>query len=267
MQRAAERFDRQADVFDERAGIPASVARDVALAVLEVASPPPGAAIGEIGAGTGEIGRHLASLRGRYLGLDLSRPMLHAFQAKLRSNNADRNAQLVQADADRTWPVRDRSLAAVFASRVAHLLAPGHLVDQLTRVCRPRAVFLVGRVERDQTGVKSMLRRQRERMLRERGIVPQGGRERTGTLMDHFETRGWARLEARTVAAWTTSVSAEQVLAAWAQVPTMGAVHLPADARAAILQQLREWARHELGDLSRPRESTEQYRLAGVGLS
>src|SRR5689334_16874770 len=110
---STERFDAQAMSFDERSGIPPKAAVAVAAAVLEVITPGACDLLVELGAGTGEIGRHLARSI-RYLGLERSGRMLDVFQAKLACTSSA-HARLVQADLDRRWPVESASATAVFA--------------------------------------------------------------------------------------------------------------------------------------------------------
>lgn len=280
MQRRAERFDTQAQSFDGRAGLAPEIGCAVARAVADAVSP--GEVIVEVGAGTGEIGRHLAAFPVRYLGLDDARAMLEVFCSKLEPALEPWGAsapddgpgdapmggtvQLVQADAERAWPVRAGSVAAVLASRVAHLLEPDHLVQELHRVCRPGACFLVGRVRRDPESVKSRLRRQREAILRARGMAPEGGEEATRRLLRRMVAAGGTGLETRPVAAWAVRSSGARVLAGWERVTAMGGTELPAATRAEILDELRHWAVAHLGDLDEPSESTEQYTLGGVRL-
>ena len=264
MGRRAETFDGQADIFDERAGLPPSVGRDVALAALELVAASPRDAVLEIGAGTGEIGRHLAALPVCYLGIDLSRGMLGVFKGKL--GEASARALAVQADCDRPWPVRDRSIAAVFASRVAHLLDADRVVGEAMRVCRPGGYLLVGRTARDEHSLKSRLRHRRRVALARGGIAPRDGTEGTRRLLDRCVARGATRLESRRVASWTGTTTADRIISGWEALPALGAHRLPAEARAAILRELRDWARLELGDPHRAERFTEWYTIEGVRL-
>jgi SAM-dependent methyltransferase len=257
------RFDREAIDFDRRAGVGADVGRAVARAVLDLISAEPNDVILEIGAGTGEIGRYLGSAA-RYIGVDSARSMLDVFRSKLPDEPWPRRVGLVQADADETWPVKDGVVAAVFASRVVHLLDPDHVIAEVRRVCRPGGVFLIGRVRRDPDSPRSRLRTQREALLRDRGRAPRGGGQLTERLVGRLESSGATRIEERTVASWVSTVSPNQILAAWEGMTTMGGIELPAAERATILNDLRDWARRELGDLGRDYEFPERYTLEGV---
>ena len=265
---SATRFDDQAAGFDRRAGVPVEVAAEVAGAVVVGAmSPGGGDVVFELGAGTGEVGRHLATLAGRYVGVDVSAPMLEVFGTKLGGDaSGDRStALLVRADGDRHWPVRDHSVTVVFASRVAHLLARPHVVAEAMRVCRPGGRFVVGRIER--SGVKQVLRRQREAMLADRG-VPGGrsGGRRTQALLEALAGAGGVPEGRRAVASWTVTTTAEDVLAGWEAMTTMGGATVGAQTRAEVLSDLRRWAESHLGHLGEPQTSAETYVLEGVRL-
>jgi ubiquinone/menaquinone biosynthesis C-methylase UbiE len=261
----AERFDGQAFDFDRRAGVGADVGRAVARAVLDLVPAAAEDVVVEIGAGTGEIGRHLGPVA-RYVGVDSARSMLEVFRSKLPDEPWSRRVGLLHCDAERPWPVRDGIVAAVLASRVAHLLHPGHVTAEVRRVCRPGGVFVVGRVQRDPASPKSRLRRRREALLRDRGLAPRGGAHVTDGLLARLVASGATRLGGRTVASWISATSPDQVLAAWEAMTTMGGIELPEPVRAAILEELRDWARRELGDLQRTHASPERYVLDGVRL-
>jgi ubiquinone/menaquinone biosynthesis C-methylase UbiE len=260
----AERFDAQASGFDDRAGIPEDAARAVAQAVLDLIAPGRDDLLVELGAGTGEIGRHLARSM-KYLGLDRSGGMLGAFRAKIAAAPAG-GARLVRADASRGWPVVDGSAKAVFASRVVHLLDSDHVRSELERVCAPGGYFLAGHVSRDEVSVKDLLREKRESLLRERGLVPRSRRAATQRLLDRMVASGASCIESRPVVTWSAQASARQVVDAWGHLQSMGGTELEPAARAGILAELMEWAGSELGDPDRVRVWRERYILGGVRL-
>jgi ubiquinone/menaquinone biosynthesis C-methylase UbiE len=260
----ADRFNAQAHTFDERAGVPPDAARGVARAVLDLLAAGPDDLLLELGAGTGEIGRHLAGSM-NYVGLDRSAAMLDRFLAKLGAWQRAR-ASLVNADADNSWPVEDRTVRAVFASRVAHLLEPDHLMAELRRVCEPDGYFLIGHVARDRSSVHRILRDKRELLLRECGLSPRQGRQMGRRVLDGLVASGATHIETRPVAIWWAQTSAGQVIDAWARLETMGGYELNADVRSAILARLTDWAAGELGDLTTVSTSEERYMLGGVRL-
>jgi hypothetical protein len=192
--------------------------------------------------------------------------MLEVFRSKLPEEPWSRRVGLLHCDAEQPWPVKDGMVAAVLASRVAHLLNPDHVAAEVRRVCRPSGVFLVGRVQRDPASSKSRLRSRREALLRDRGLAPRSGAHVTERLLARLVGSGATRLGERTVAGWISTTSPDQVLAAWEAMTTMGGIELPEPVRAAILAELREWARRELGDLEQSHEFPERYVLDGVRL-
>lgn len=219
----------------------------------------------ELGAGTGEVGQQLAVLADQYLGVDLSAPMLAVFRAKLTSIETPSRALLMQADGEVHWPVRQGSVAVVFASRVAHLLAVAHVVREAARVCREDGRFVVGRIER--SGLKQVLRRQRESILAGHSVsgARSGGR-RTQALLEAFAAAG-AHVEPKRVAAtWTVTTTAEEIIAGWETMPSMGGEAVTPQLRLEVLSELRRWAEGEFGDLDRPQESVETYTLETVRL-
>ncbi|MEY2423654.1 MAG: hypothetical protein QOI95_3721 [Acidimicrobiaceae bacterium] len=230
--------------------------------MLEIASATPDDVVLEIGAGTGEIGCHLAA-RGRYLGTDRSTGMLDVFSARLASSGA-RHAQLVRCDADAAWPVCGRSASVVFASRVAHLLDVRHLEAEFQRVCRPGGWFLVGRVQRDPDGIKSRLRQQRQNLFSQAGIDVRGGQQVTDAMLDDLAAHHHERLAPRVVASWTVTASADAVLRSWESLSAIGGREVATVTRDGVLRDLRAWAEKELGDLRQTSTSTDRYTISGV---
>jgi len=257
-----ERFDAQAPGFDRRAGLPAHAARAVARAVLEIAAPGPDDLLVELGAGTGEIGRHLIESI-CYVGIDRSEAMLELFREKLASDD-DARVRLSRTDANRRWPVGDNSAKVVFASRVGHLLDAEHLLAELQRVCRPEGYFLVGRVIRDPDGLKSRLRRQRILLLRRQGVAPRDAEEATERALGGLVACGAVRIQPRRVTTWTARASVREILDAWGVVGAMGGKQLGAATRARVLTEVESWAACELGDLDEVAAWEGRYVLEGV---
>jgi ubiquinone/menaquinone biosynthesis C-methylase UbiE len=230
--------------------------------VLEIAAAGPDDLLVELGAGTGEIGRHLIDSV-RYVGIDRSGAMLELFGEKL-AGAGDARVRLSRADANRPWPVGEHSAAVVLASRVGHLLDAEQLVAELQRVCRPGGYFLVGRVIRDPRSLKSRLRRQRRLLLRQQGVVPRDAEEATERAFGALVGRGAVRVEARSVTRWTTSASLREILDAWGVVGAMGGKQLGASTRARVSAEVESWAARELGDPGEVAAWEEWYVLEGV---
>jgi SAM-dependent methyltransferase len=261
-------FDGQADQFDDCAGPGPEMGRRIAQAILELGGATGDDVILDVGAGTGAVGRHFATLPCRYLGLDLSGPMLEVFRRKL--GPPPRHVLLVRADGDRPWPVRDRALAVVFASRMVHHLLARHVVHEVLRVCRPGGCLLLGRVERDADSLPSRLRRQKRRLLADHGLRTRGGGQAVRQVLDDCCARGATALPPTTAARWGRSGTPRQLLAAWEGKPRLDSSaqgeEMSAGQRAAIVSALADWARGEFGDLDRVQEFAEEYTLQGARL-
>jgi ubiquinone/menaquinone biosynthesis C-methylase UbiE len=258
------RFDAQAREFDARAGLPAHAASAVAEAVLAIAAPGRDDLLVELGAGTGQIGQHLAEAT-RYVGIDGSSRMIEVFREKLDTADV-RHATLLHADADRYWPLGDGSVATVFASRVVHLLDAEHLVAELQRVCRAGSYFLAGRVTRDPDSLKGRLRRQRRLLLRKHVPASGDAENATQTALELLVASGAGRVEARPVATWTVAASAREVLAQWGAMGA-GGQRLDASVSAGVLAELECWAARELGDPRGIAVWEERYTLEGVRIA
>jgi Methyltransferase domain len=288
-------FDVQAPEFDRRVGLPESVCRAVAGAVVELAAARPGERVIEIGAGTGMIGRWFLEHPVRYAGLDLSRAMLEVF----RRRPGAAGAGLVQADAARPWPLPDGAAAVVFSSRAIHLLPLAHVVAELFRVggravaagrdsrapgadsrgaagadsraagtdslaAHGGAACVLGWVERPPESLKARLSRRMQELVRERGFAPRaaGGRR----LLAACGERGAALLPRTVVARWPARQTARQSLDSWRAKPGLGGIVLPPGVQEEVLAALEEWAARSFGGLDAEWRGEEAYVLEGVRL-
>ena len=257
-------FDGQAKDFEDSSGFEPEVGLRVAQAVGERALGDD--VILDIGAGTGTIGRHFATLPHRYLALELSRGMLSVFQQSL--DPLPRNILLAETDCDRPWPIADRTVTVVFASRVIHHLNLRHFVEETQRVCRLGGCVLLGRVTREPESLPSRLQRYKRRLLEEHGLSIGGGEKAVPKVLDACCAMGATALPPATVATWTRSVTPRQLLNAWEGKPQLtsnaAGKGMSADQRAGTVNALTDWARAEFGDLDRTHEFTQEYRLQGV---
>ncbi|MEM7583460.1 MAG: class I SAM-dependent methyltransferase [Acidobacteriota bacterium] len=255
-------FDQQAGSFDRRAGLPAAAAQRAAEAVCELAGVD-GLVI-DIGAGTGEVGSQLARGPCRYLGIDISLPMLRAFRHKLGTAEAG----LLRADAGRPWPVAVGCASVIFSSRAAHLIDSAHLVAETLRVARPEAATLViGRVQRPADSVRVELRREMRRLLARSGVEGRGGRRAGERLMRALEAAGGQRLPAQRVASWEVTERPADALRAWRDKPGLAGRAVSPTLKNDILRRLEAWSQKRLGELTLPRRTAEYYELLAVRLS
>lgn len=261
-------FDGQAADFDLRAGLPAGVAQRIAAAVAELVPAGNGrrGLVLDLGAGTGLIGEHLARVwRLRYLGMDVSGPMLAGFRRKL---GAGAGGALVRADAAARWPIASRGVNLVFLSRAAHLLPPAVLVEETLRVARPEGAWVVfGGVRSEPGSLRAVLRRQMRKLLAEYGEVE--GRDASAAqhrIAAALTERGGEILPVRTAASWAVVERARDALAAWRAKPGLGGRAVTPAIQDEVLRRLEDWSRERYGSLDVARDATERYELAAIRL-
>jgi SAM-dependent methyltransferase len=263
-------FDRQAVDFDRRAGLPAGAAPRIAAAVAELA--PAGNGRGgvvlDLGAGTGQIGEHLAGAwgargPGRYLGIDLSGPMLAVFHRKL---GAGARRALVRADAGARWPIASGSVDLMFLSRAAHLLPPEVLVEEALRVASPKgAVIVLGGVASDPGSLRAEIRREMRRLLAEHGgVEARRAGDARRAIAGALAERGGEVLPVRTAASWTVVHRAGDALAAWRAKAGLGGREVTPEVQDRVLRRLEDWIRQRYGGLDVARDATERYELAAI---
>jgi ubiquinone/menaquinone biosynthesis C-methylase UbiE len=261
-------FDRQAEQFDDAAGIGPEVGGCIARVIVELAGCGSDDVILDIGAGTGTIGVHFAEQSRRYVGLDRSERMLAVFRRKLE--RLPGTVQLVQADAETAWPIGDGAVSVVFASRVVHHLPIQHFIQEVWRVCRPGGHLLLGSVTRDADSLPSRLQRYKRMLLAQHGIVGRDGGQAIQQVVDGCCRRGATALPAMTAAHWVRTATARQFLTAWEGKPRLTSSasgnELEAEQRLGIVGALTDWARQEFGGLEKPHAFSEAYALQGVRL-
>lgn len=257
------RFDSQAATYDQRAGLPGQVGREVAQAVLELAEVEPGDVVVEVGAGTGQIGQWLAREAVRYVGFDLSPGMLHLFRRRLARWGAVRT--LLVADGKHGWPLKEASARIIFSSRALHLLPLSHVVAESLRVVWPeRAMLIVGRVQRSSVSLETQLRQQLHYLLRQHGLQAHEGEQHQQHLLAGWCQYGAQVIAPRVAARWRVVSTPGEALAAWRNKPGLGGLDPPARLKEAILLELAVWAEATFGDLERQRESEATYILQGA---
>lgn len=261
-------FDGQATEFDDFAGLDSTVRGHVCRAILDASGAADDDVVLDIGAGTGAIGCHFATLPNPYIGLELSLGMLRIFRRKL--DPLPQNMCLAQADCDRPWPIGARTVSIVFASRVVHHLTPARFLEETRRVCRAGGTLFLGRVTRDADSLPGRLQRYKRTLLAEHGLAPPGGEQAVHRILEASRALGATELPPTTAARWIRTATPRQLLAAWEGKPqlTSGAAStkMSAEQRAAIVEALTRWACAELGDLDRVQELEQQYKLYGVRL-
>ncbi len=252
-------FDGQAPAYEERAGLPEAIGREVA-AQLTARAP---RVVVDVGAGTGTIGRHLLS-GVTYLGIDLSRPMLVEFSRRIAP---DARALLLQADADRAWPIKDHSANLILFSRSAHLLKSERTLDQVARIAAPGGCVLVGRVRRARDSAGERLKRAMQQLLRDKNVPGRNGERAKRDFLEAMERRGARPLEPWATSSWTEEEAPIDSIRSWQGKSGLAGRALSAELKSEVLDELQRWAETELGDLASARPVEHCYQLEGVQLA
>lgn len=256
-------FDGQAADFDLRAGLPAGAARQVAAAVVALA-PVASPLILDLGAGTGQIGEHLIREPCRYLGIDLSGPMLAVFRRKLARAA---HGSLVRADACVPWPLASGSIDLIFLSRAAHLLPPAVLVDETLRVASPNGALAVfGGVRSQPDSLRAVLRQEMRRLLAEEGVEGRRAGATQRRLARTLAVRGGEDLPVRAAASWAVVERARDALGAWRAKPGLAGRAVTPEIQERVLGRLEDWIRERYGSLDAAREANERYELTAIRL-
>jgi len=252
-----ELFDGQARLFERRAGLPEDCCRAIAKKVIEIGEVKPGDLIVEIGSGTGQLGRWFEAPV-RYAGFDLSAGMLKEFRRRLDCN-------LIQADANASWPLADGVARVIFSSRAVHLLQQEHVALEVFRVASSTgATLILGRVERKPESVRARMAKEMNERLRQHGFVGRRGERQNRKLFELCCQRGAVELETLAVAQWQVMASPRQSLESWHALTGLGGIPVPASTRAEILRELESWAEEVFGGLDQEFESDETYVLKSL---
>ena len=257
MRASPELFDGQAGLFERRAGLPEAYCQAIAKKVIEIGEASSGELIVEIGCGTGQIGQWFEAPV-RYAGFDLSAGMLKEFSRRVDSD-------LIQADANASWPLADGVARVIFSSRAVHLLQQEHVAHEVFRIASSTgSTLILGRVERKPESVRARMSQEMNERLRRHGFAGRRGERQNRRLFEMCCSRGAVALEPVAVAQWRVSASPRQSLDSWHSLDGLGGLPVPAPTRAEILSELEAWAAEEFGGLDQESESEEAYVLKSL---
>ncbi len=255
-------FDEQANNYDARTGLPAAVCRATVEAAIALAQADQEDLAVEVGAGTGQIGEAFVRSGLRYVGCDISKPMLEVFQRRLSPPAHD--FLLVRSDAGQDWPVARETARIIFSARAIHLLSSEHIVQEVWRVAQHGGVFLIGRVERPIDSLKARLREHMRRRMRELGLAPRDAGEHLRRLLGALRGRGAGSIEPLTVATWISGGRPIDVINSWTAKSGLGGVDTPLSIKNKILDDVKSWAEDKFGGLDKSFRWKECFTLYGV---
>lgn len=258
-------FDPQATRYEARTGLPAAVGEEVA--AFLIAPLATDATIVDIGAGTGTIGRHLAGVGTcSYVAIDASAAMLAELERSLSEDTPRERVALHAMDANLRWPIADQSAALILFSRSLHLLDAARVAAEVQRVAAPGCRVWVGRVRKPETSAPEQLRHKMQQLLRAEDVHGRNGQRARREFLETLSARGATTLPRFTSKGWTIVASARDAINAWRSKPGLGGRAIADTMKDKILDQLEEWAAHELGDLDAPVAVERTFEIEGVQL-
>ncbi len=253
-------FSNPAEIYDARAGLPAQVSDSLLQFIVSLKHLREGDLLLEIGAGTGSIGCSLRALAATYLGLDLSLSMLRGFQAKAVTITEGNPPLIAQADANKNWPVRDRSTRMIFSSRAIHLLDKKHVLQEMTRVAHPDGcLFLMGFIGRNPDSPKVAAQKEMRRLLQSKGYFGHGGGSGRRKITELLEQAGAERVQRKTIASWTAHQAPAHSLQSWRSKEGLDGLPVPDRVKEEVLAELEQWLQNRFKDISKPIPQVEEY--------
>jgi len=234
-------FDRAANYYDQTRHLSEPMATQGLQLILDRAGPR--AKILEVGAGTGRIGVPLLQHGADWIGCDLSIEMMSKLRAKIPA------ARLARVNAAQLPFVSDR-FDAVITIHVLHLVGPWRAaLREIKRVLKPGGVYLNNGNWHDETAPSRRLRNYwRERITAHGAYWQRPGLQSQEELAAELRSLG-ATLETTEVARWHTRSTPREEIDSLASRQYSESWNIPDDVFNITLDELREWAAHEYGDL------------------
>ena len=134
------------------------------------------------------------------------------------------------------------------------------------RVGQRNSYLIIGRLLRDRDSLRERLRRKRRDLLMEAGISSRNGAAGSRRVAALCQEAGAESLGQQVVAGWSGETTPAEVIAGWESLTRMGSVSIEPDMRSGILDEVRSWARAEIGDLDRAEVFRERYAIDVVRL-
>lgn len=249
-------FDRAVGYYDRTRGLPPEAEIGLAEVLREHTALGPGSRVLELGVGTGRIALPLVRHnRYRYVGVDLSAPMMQVLRDKLGGLPID----LARADVTRL-PFAAHSFAAVVVVHVFHLVQDwAQAMAEVRRVLRSSGVLLHGANQHiDPSPIEEM--RRKLTALSAPSAKPRGPGFIEWPRIKTELTERFAPPRECVTAPWTVRATPGELIdmfqaRIWSETWSLGD-----DVLDATVDQARAWARERFGSLDAPLESQQQFR-------
>ena len=255
-------FDQRiARQYNDQRAHPPAVAQRVGEAIAALLSP--GATVLELGIGTGRIAYPVARAGCRVVGIDLSRDMLN--EVGRQSATGD-SAPLLLAQANiEHLPIKDRSMDAVLAVHVLHLVSDWRCaLAEAARTLRPGGAFIQGRDWVDPNSVAGQMRNELRQYVMKLSPTlrpPAAGRELAMALAELSGAP--PSKEAEIVAAeWEVAISPAEMLASIAARNQAESWVLTDDLLEAVVTHLQQWTATRWPDLHQKQPVTQRFLLS-----
>ncbi len=258
-------FNDQADIYDERTGLGAKTAKNIALALEQMIKPYLAGQFLEIGAGTGEIGFYLQNLPIPYVGIDLSSGMLDVYRKRFKDLKSAPN--LIETDGNKIWPLDHNSVSVFFSSRAMHQLDQQNVLNQLQNLSSTQgAILILGNVKRDKNSAKAIMRKEMHKVLNEFGLKEKSGQSNRNQLFEVIESQGGKRLKPVTASHWQVSHSPIESINSWKKVDGIAGQIIEPTIKQQILETLILRAEDKFSNINQVLETEESYQLNAITL-
>lgn len=194
----------------------------------------------DLGAGTGRFGRAFVEAGDRYIGVDISRPMLAEFAGHCSS------ARLIQADGTQL-PFPDRVFDLVLLMHVLSGIDKWrNLLGECVRVLKPGGFVAVGHVTGSMAGIDARMKRQLNYILEALGVVSRNARKSREEPLVWLHSAA-SRGTQVTAATWTAQRTARQFLDRHRTGARFSS--LPVKVREQSMKELSAWASKAFGSI------------------
>lgn len=237
-------FDRAADFYDQTRDLAEPVATRGLPALLKLLAPGATGRLLDVGIGTGRIAGPLLDRGADVIGIDLSLKMM----AKLRAKKPA--VRIAQADASRL-PFADHTFDAALTTHVLHLIGPWRAaLREFKRVIKPGGVYLNAWHHHQDRSVGQALRDEWHARLRARGVDGRRpGAQQPDEIIAELKTLG--DFEEIELVRYPTTSTARFELERIASRVMSDAWQVPEEIYDVTLNETRDWAAREYGDLDR----------------
>lgn len=249
-------FSGDPETYDRTRGFPPGVVAQVVAPLRAALSP--GAAVLDLGAGTGRLAVPLAAAGYAVWAVDLAPAMLARLGAKAAAQGVTVRRVLADAHA---LPCAAGAFAAVVTVHVLHLLADWRrALAEVARVLAPGGRLWLGYLHHDPTGVVGWTLRAWRAALACRGydLDHPGWRNYADLVAAVGQT--WRAVAVHETPPWTVTLTPAQALDGVARRLFSPYQGLPEAEHAALLQDLTRVARQVFADLDRPRPDRRAFR-------